>query len=79
MWIVGILNIYERMINVMNNSKPLHRHGASYVIGKWLFPSSPRDVRQRKLNTIGIVMLIVLVVAGGVVLTMLKIGKFIGR
>ena len=46
------------------------------MIGKLLFPHTPRDVRQRKLKTLGVALFVALVVAGGIVLVMVKTGGF---
>jgi len=45
------------------------------MLGKWLFPNSPRDMRRRKVNNLFIVLLISLIVMGGIALAMVLMGK----
>lgn len=45
------------------------------ILGKWLFPRLPRDVRRRKLNTCFAVLIVSLIVMGGVALTIILTAK----
>jgi hypothetical protein len=60
----------------MNGPRPIVRRRAVDIIGKLLFPHAPRDMRQRKLKTLGVALFVALVVAGGIVLVMFKTGGF---
>jgi hypothetical protein len=45
------------------------------ILGKWLFPRLPRDVRQRRMNNLLTVLFISLIVMGGIVLAILLMEK----
>ena len=48
----------------------------SYRLAKWLFPSQPREVRQRSLSILFAVLLVSLIVTGGIVLAILVATNF---
>jgi hypothetical protein len=45
------------------------------ILGKWLFPRLPRDVRRRRLNNLFTVLFISLIVMGGIVLVIIMMEK----
>jgi len=45
------------------------------ILGKWLFPRLPRDLRRRRLNNLFTVLFISLIVMGGIVLVFIVTTK----
>ena len=78
MWIVRLLRLWENP-NAMNGSRSMHRRGALYVLGKILFPHTPRHVRRRKLYSLIFGICVGLVIAGGIALLMIKSGEMVAR
>ena len=63
----------------MNSSRSMHRRGAIYVLGKLLFPHTPRHVRRRKMYSLIFGICVGLVIAGAIALFMIKSGGIVAR
>jgi len=45
------------------------------ILGRWLFPRLPGDMRRRRLNNLFIILFISLIVMGGIVLAIIRTAK----